>query len=143
MYGLLIWIIQFIKRCLCVFRVKKLKETLVAVQQLDKNMSNLRSWLSRMEAELSRPITYSVCHHQEIQRRLAEQQVDRNTPNHTYQLTLVHLYIFMRSPLLENSFFFCLIFLFCPHFFVFFLFCDIFLFLSSICLYSIVCIVAF
>uniref|UniRef100_A0A3B4TVE1 Uncharacterized protein n=1 Tax=Seriola dumerili TaxID=41447 RepID=A0A3B4TVE1_SERDU len=54
--------------------VKKLKETLVTVQQLDKNMSNLRSWLSRIEAELSRPITYSVCHHQEIQRRLAEQQ---------------------------------------------------------------------
>lgn len=47
------------------------------MQQLDKNMSNLRSWLSRVEAELSRPITYSVCHHQEIQRRLAEQQVSR------------------------------------------------------------------
>uniref|UniRef100_A0A3Q1FES3 Uncharacterized protein n=1 Tax=Acanthochromis polyacanthus TaxID=80966 RepID=A0A3Q1FES3_9TELE len=59
---------------LCVFRVKKLKETLVTVQQLDKTMSNLRSWLSRIEAELSRPITYSVCHEQEIQRRLAEQQ---------------------------------------------------------------------
>lgn len=64
----------------CVFRVKKLKETLVTVQQLDKNMSNLRSWLSRIEAELSRPITYSVCHHQEIQRRLAEQQVHRHLP---------------------------------------------------------------
>lgn len=61
--------------CVFVFRVKKLKETLVTMQQLDKNMSNLRSWLSRIEAELSRPITYSVCHHQEIQRRLAEQQV--------------------------------------------------------------------
>lgn len=47
----------------------------MTVQQLDKNMSNLRSWLSRVEAELSRPITYSVCHPQEIQRRLAEQQV--------------------------------------------------------------------
>lgn len=47
------------------------------VQQLDKNMSNLRWWLSGMEAGLSRPITYSVCHHQEIQRRLAEQQVSR------------------------------------------------------------------
>uniref|UniRef100_A0AAX7UPX0 Nesprin-1 spectrin repeats region domain-containing protein n=1 Tax=Astatotilapia calliptera TaxID=8154 RepID=A0AAX7UPX0_ASTCA len=61
-------------------RVKKLKETLVTIQQLDKNMSNLRSWLSRIEAELSRPITYSVCHEQEIQRRLAEQQVDFTTP---------------------------------------------------------------
>ncbi|KAI3364132.1 hypothetical protein L3Q82_010949, partial [Scortum barcoo] len=65
-------------------RVKKLKETLVTVQQLDKNMSNLRSWLSRMEAELSRPITYSVCHHQEIQRRLAEhQELQRDIEQHT------------------------------------------------------------
>ncbi|XP_069371611.1 nesprin-2a isoform X5 [Paralichthys olivaceus] len=65
-------------------RVKKLRETLVTVQQLDKNMSNLRSWLSRIEAELSRPITYSVCHHQEIQRRLAEQQeLQRDIEQHT------------------------------------------------------------
>ncbi|XP_040920395.1 nesprin-2 isoform X2 [Toxotes jaculatrix] len=65
-------------------RVKKLKETLVTVQQLDKNMSNLCSWLSRIEAELSRPITYSVCHHQEIQRRLAEQQeLQRDIEQHT------------------------------------------------------------
>ncbi|KAM8832006.1 nesprin-2a isoform 3-T3 [Spinachia spinachia] len=65
-------------------RVKKLKETLVAVQQLDKNMSNLRSWLSRIEAELSRPITYSVCHLQEIQRRLVEQQeLQRDIEQHT------------------------------------------------------------
>nr|XP_057913540.1 nesprin-2 isoform X2 [Doryrhamphus excisus] len=65
-------------------RVRKLKETLVTVQQLDKNMSNLRSWLSRVEAELSRPITYSVCHHQEIQRRLAEQQeLQRDIEQHT------------------------------------------------------------
>ncbi|KAF1376843.1 hypothetical protein PFLUV_G00215650 [Perca fluviatilis] len=65
-------------------RVKKLKETLVAVQQLDKNMSNLRSWLSRIEAEQSRPITYSVCHHQEIQKRLAEQQeLQRDIEQHT------------------------------------------------------------
>nr|XP_014270043.2 nesprin-1 isoform X9 [Maylandia zebra] len=65
-------------------RVKKLKETLVTIQQLDKNMSNLRSWLSRIEAELSRPITYSVCHEQEIQRRLAEQQeLQRDIEKHT------------------------------------------------------------
>ncbi|TNN68504.1 Nesprin-1 [Liparis tanakae] len=37
-------------------RVKKLRETLVAVQQLDKNMSSLRSWLAHIETELSRPI---------------------------------------------------------------------------------------
>uniref|UniRef100_A0A8C9X0Y0 KASH domain-containing protein n=1 Tax=Sander lucioperca TaxID=283035 RepID=A0A8C9X0Y0_SANLU len=47
-------------------------------------MSNLRSWLSRIEAEQSRPITYSVCHHQEIQRRLAEQQeLQRDIEQHT------------------------------------------------------------
>lgn len=67
-------------------RVKKLKETLTTVQQLDKNMNNLRSWLSRVEAELSRPITYSVCHHQEIQRRLAEQQVSRTRLKHLFSL---------------------------------------------------------
>ncbi|XP_030628013.1 nesprin-2a [Chanos chanos] len=55
-------------------RVKKLKETLVTVQQLDKNMSNLRTWLSRVETELTKPVLYTVCHNDEIQRRLAEQQ---------------------------------------------------------------------
>lgn len=60
---------------LCVRRVRKLKETLVTVQQLDKNMSNLRTWLSRIEAELAKPVVYSVCHSDEIQKQLAEQQV--------------------------------------------------------------------
>lgn len=55
--------------------MRKLKETLVTVQQLDKNMSNLRTWLSRIEAELAKPVVYSVCHSDEIQRKLAEQQV--------------------------------------------------------------------
>ncbi|XP_055088094.1 nesprin-2 isoform X2 [Periophthalmus magnuspinnatus] len=65
-------------------RVKKLKETLATVQQLDKNMSNLRSWLCRIEAELSRPITYSVLHHQEIHKRLAEhQELQRDIEQHT------------------------------------------------------------
>lgn len=74
---------------LCPFRVKKLKETLVTMQQLDKNMSNLRSWLSRIEAELSRPITYSICHEQEIQRRLAEQQVDLSTFTTHYDIIII------------------------------------------------------
>lgn len=56
-------------------RVRKLKETLLTVQQLDKNMSNLRTWLSRIEAELAKPLVYSVCHGDEIHRKLAEQQV--------------------------------------------------------------------
>uniref|UniRef100_A0A8C0Y398 Uncharacterized protein n=1 Tax=Cyprinus carpio carpio TaxID=630221 RepID=A0A8C0Y398_CYPCA len=57
--------------------VKKLTETLVTVQQLDKNMNNLRSWLTRIEAELVKPIHYSICHRDEIQKRLAEQQVSK------------------------------------------------------------------
>lgn len=56
-------------------RVRKLKETLVTVQQLDKNMSNLRTWLSRVEAELAEPVVYEVCHADEIQRKLTEQKV--------------------------------------------------------------------
>ncbi|KAG7263969.1 hypothetical protein CRUP_026770 [Coryphaenoides rupestris] len=49
-------------------------ETLVAVQQLDKNMSSLRSWLAHIETELSRPIAYDSCDFQEIQRKLDLQQ---------------------------------------------------------------------
>lgn len=56
-------------------RVKKLKETFAFIQQLDKNMSNLRTWLARIESELSKPVVYDVCDDHEIQKRLAEQQV--------------------------------------------------------------------
>uniref|UniRef100_A0A673G3F3 Spectrin repeat containing, nuclear envelope 2b n=1 Tax=Sinocyclocheilus rhinocerous TaxID=307959 RepID=A0A673G3F3_9TELE len=64
--------------------VRKLKETLVTVQQLDKNMSNLRTWLSRVEGELAKPIIYSVCHSDEIQRKLAEHQdLQRDIEQHT------------------------------------------------------------
>uniref|UniRef100_A0A671MJY3 Uncharacterized protein n=1 Tax=Sinocyclocheilus anshuiensis TaxID=1608454 RepID=A0A671MJY3_9TELE len=38
-------------------------------------MSNLRTWLSRVEGELAKPIIYSICHSDEIQRKLAEHQV--------------------------------------------------------------------
>lgn len=51
-----------------------MRETLVAVQQLDKNMSSLRSWLAHIETELSRPIVYDTCDDQEIQRKLNQQQ---------------------------------------------------------------------
>ncbi|XP_046877069.1 nesprin-2-like isoform X4 [Hypomesus transpacificus] len=65
-------------------RVRKLKETLVTVQQLDRNMSNLRSWLARVENDLSTPVTYCVVHQDEIQRRLAEQQeLQRDIEQHT------------------------------------------------------------
>ncbi|XP_077366762.1 nesprin-1 isoform X9 [Festucalex cinctus] len=55
-------------------RVKKLRETLLAVQQLEKNMSGLRSWLAHIESELSRPIVYDTCDEQEIHRKLSQQQ---------------------------------------------------------------------
>lgn len=60
---------------LSTLRVKKLKETLVAVQQLDKNMGSLRAWLTHIEAELAKPIIYDSCNSEEIQRKLNEQQV--------------------------------------------------------------------
>lgn len=59
--------------------MRKLKETLVMVQQLDKNMSNLRTWLSRIEGELTQPIVFGVCHDDEIQCKLTEHQVHTHT----------------------------------------------------------------
>ncbi|XP_069343498.1 nesprin-2 isoform X2 [Eulemur rufifrons] len=65
-------------------RVKKLKETFAFIQQLDKNMSNLRTWLARIETELSKPVVYDVCDDQEIQKRLAEQQdLQRDIEQHS------------------------------------------------------------
>ncbi|XP_043075052.1 nesprin-1 isoform X1 [Puntigrus tetrazona] len=65
-------------------RVKKLRETLVAVQQLDKNMSSLRSWLAHIETELSRPIVYETCDSHEIQRKLNQQQeLQRDIEKHS------------------------------------------------------------
>ncbi|XP_073923916.1 nesprin-2 isoform X5 [Castor canadensis] len=65
-------------------RVKKLKETFTFIQQLDKNMSNLRTWLARIESELSKPVVYDVCDDQEIQKRLAEQQdLQRDIEQHS------------------------------------------------------------
>ncbi|XP_053143373.1 nesprin-2 isoform X2 [Hemicordylus capensis] len=65
-------------------RVKKLKETFAFIQQLDKNMSNLRTWLARIESELSKPVVYDICDDQEIQKRLAEQQdLQRDIDQHS------------------------------------------------------------
>ncbi|XP_033622809.1 nesprin-2 isoform X5 [Fukomys damarensis] len=64
--------------------VKKLKETFTFIQQLDRNMSNLRTWLARIESELSKPVVYDVCDDQEIQKRLAEQQdLQRDIEQHS------------------------------------------------------------
>ncbi|XP_037550748.1 nesprin-2 [Nematolebias whitei] len=71
-------------------RVRKLKETLVTVQQLDKNMSNLRAWLSCIETELSKPVVYSVCHSDEIQKKLCEQQdLQRDIEQHAESVASV------------------------------------------------------
>ncbi|XP_068607766.1 nesprin-2-like isoform X2 [Brachionichthys hirsutus] len=71
-------------------RVRKLTETLVTVQQLDKNMSNLRTWLARIEADLAEPVVYSTCHSDEIQRRLAEQQdLQQDIKQHTASVASV------------------------------------------------------
>ncbi|OWK01984.1 hypothetical protein Celaphus_00019102, partial [Cervus elaphus hippelaphus] len=64
--------------------VKKLKETLVAVQQLDKNMSSLRTWLAHIESELAKPIVYDSCDSEEIQKKLNEQQeLQRDIEKHS------------------------------------------------------------
>lgn len=49
------------------------------MQQLDKNMSSLRSWLAHIETELSRPIVYDSCDDKEIQRKLNQQQASGTT----------------------------------------------------------------
>ncbi|XP_022415225.1 nesprin-1 isoform X17 [Delphinapterus leucas] len=65
-------------------RVKKLKETLVAVQQLDKNMSSLRTWLAHIESELAKPIVYDSCDSEEIQKKLNKQQeLQRDIEKHS------------------------------------------------------------
>uniref|UniRef100_A0A8C2Z1H6 Spectrin repeat containing, nuclear envelope 2b n=1 Tax=Cyclopterus lumpus TaxID=8103 RepID=A0A8C2Z1H6_CYCLU len=47
-------------------------------------MSNLRTWLSHIEAELAEPVVYRVLHGDEIQRKLAEQQdLQRDIEQHT------------------------------------------------------------
>ncbi|XP_076155328.1 nesprin-1 isoform X4 [Alosa pseudoharengus] len=65
-------------------RVKKLRETLVAVQQLDRNMSSLRSWLNHIETELHKPLTYHTCDAQEIQRKLdLQQELQKDIEKHS------------------------------------------------------------
>uniref|UniRef100_A0A8C3IBQ1 Spectrin repeat containing nuclear envelope protein 2 n=1 Tax=Chrysemys picta bellii TaxID=8478 RepID=A0A8C3IBQ1_CHRPI len=65
-------------------RLKKLEGTFAVIQTLDKNMSSLRTWLARIEAELSKPVVYDICDDQEIQKRLAEQQdLQRDIEQHS------------------------------------------------------------
>uniref|UniRef100_A0A3B3SXM0 KASH domain-containing protein n=1 Tax=Paramormyrops kingsleyae TaxID=1676925 RepID=A0A3B3SXM0_9TELE len=71
--------------CDCdITRVRKLRETLVAMQQLDKNMSSLKSWLAHMETQLARPIIYDTCDAQEIEKKLGQQQeLQRDIEKHS------------------------------------------------------------
>uniref|UniRef100_A0A672UDX3 Spectrin repeat containing nuclear envelope protein 2 n=1 Tax=Strigops habroptila TaxID=2489341 RepID=A0A672UDX3_STRHB len=72
------------RSCQPSLQVKKLKETFEFMQLLDKNMSNLRTWLAQIESELSKPVIYDICDDQEIQKRLAEQQdLQRDIEQHT------------------------------------------------------------
>ncbi|XP_035251209.1 nesprin-1-like [Anguilla anguilla] len=65
-------------------RVKRLQKTLIAVEQLEKNMSSLQSWLAHIETKLSDPITYHTCDSQEIQRKLSQQQdIQRDIEEHS------------------------------------------------------------
>jgi hypothetical protein len=43
------------------YRQRKLQETLLAVQQLDTSMANLRKWLAGIEHDLSTPVIYQEC----------------------------------------------------------------------------------
>ncbi|XP_051871093.1 nesprin-2-like isoform X2 [Pristis pectinata] len=71
-------------------RVKNLQETLASVHALDQEMSCLRSWLTHIEAELSKPLVYNACDDQEIERKLAEQQeLQRDIDQHGAGVALV------------------------------------------------------
>lgn len=52
----------------------------MAVQQLEKKMGSLRSWLAHIEMELSRPIVYDTCNEKEIEKKLNQQQVNGTAP---------------------------------------------------------------
>ncbi|XP_053701658.1 nesprin-2-like isoform X2 [Synchiropus splendidus] len=71
-------------------RVKKLKETLATVQQLDHNMNQLRTWMSQVESDLAAPLIYSACHQNEIQSKLTEhQELQRRIERHADRVSLV------------------------------------------------------
>ncbi|XP_067848213.1 nesprin-2-like [Heptranchias perlo] len=71
-------------------RVKKLKDTLCSVQLLNREMSSLRTWLSRIESELSKPVVYNICDDQEIEKKLAEQQeLQRDIEQHSVGVSSV------------------------------------------------------
>ncbi|XP_033126157.1 nesprin-1-like isoform X2 [Anneissia japonica] len=69
---------------LIIARVKKLQETLTAVQQLDSNMANLKQWLSYIEKELACPVNYESCGNEEIQEKLLHQmEIQKDIEKHS------------------------------------------------------------
>lgn len=70
------------------YRQRKLQETLLAVQQLDTSMANLRKWLAGIEHDLSTPVIYQECSLLEIQHKLQLQQVR--------EITLLFYFLFSK-----------------------------------------------
>ncbi|PIK52714.1 putative nesprin-1 isoform X3 [Apostichopus japonicus] len=72
------------------FRVKKLEDTLRAVQQLEKDTNDLRRWLSKVERELSTPETYTSCNLVEIQAKLkVQQELQKDIERHSSSVSSV------------------------------------------------------
>ena len=67
-------------------------------------MSSLRTWLARVEAELTRPVVYDRCHGDEIQKKLSEHQVglDHITHNPPH-ITVLSLALFLSFFFLSNK----------------------------------------
>ncbi|CAE1330631.1 SYNE1 [Acanthosepion pharaonis] len=55
-------------------RKHKLKETLQAMQQFDRDTDNLRKWLQQMEDKLNAPLVYTECDYKEIETHLEHQK---------------------------------------------------------------------
>jgi len=56
-------------------RLKKLEDTLRTVQQLDRNMQQLRQWLIATEHNLTSPLVYQLCDFEEMENHIQAQHV--------------------------------------------------------------------
>ncbi|KAL8590281.1 hypothetical protein ACOMHN_006397 [Nucella lapillus] len=66
------------------FRKRKLKETVLAVKQLESSMRNLSQWLAMMEQELNAPVIYHDCDMQDIHAKLQHaQDIQRDIEQHS------------------------------------------------------------
>ncbi|KAJ8291164.1 hypothetical protein GJAV_G00022150 [Gymnothorax javanicus] len=55
-------------------KMKRLQETLISAQNIQKDVNSLQSWLIHIESKLSEPIVYHTCDSKEIQRKLTQQE---------------------------------------------------------------------